>query len=188
MPLPFVVSRYLRPFLQNNEAGVARRVYDNGVTGRVEQVDALEDALLQALWDEDTAEAALLPLLLTHGQAAVQAALLALHGRALLFERHADADELWRQMRTRGCPDVPFVDQVELTNRCPMHCPFCPRGVPGRMARPTGMMDLALFQRLLLQLGVGTIAHAKVMRAIDLLGVEVAPVVRSEIRRRLDAN
>ena len=39
-------------------------------------------------------------------------------------------------------------------------------------------------QRLLLQLGVGTIAHAKVMRAIELLGTEVAPVVRKEIAQR----
>lgn len=39
-------------------------------------------------------------------------------------------------------------------------------------------------QRLLLQLGVGTIEHKKVMRAIELLGVEVAPVVRLEIARR----
>jgi probable LLM family oxidoreductase len=39
-------------------------------------------------------------------------------------------------------------------------------------------------QRLLLQLGVGTIPHQKVMRAIELLGTQVAPVVREEIARR----
>jgi probable LLM family oxidoreductase len=39
-------------------------------------------------------------------------------------------------------------------------------------------------QRLLLQLGVGTIEHKQVMRAIELLGTEVAPVVRQEIARR----
>jgi probable LLM family oxidoreductase len=39
-------------------------------------------------------------------------------------------------------------------------------------------------QRLLLQLGVGTIAHKKVMHAIELLGTQVAPVVRQEIARR----
>ncbi len=42
-------------------------------------------------------------------------------------------------------------------------------------------------QRLLLQLGVGTIPHAKVMRAIELLGTRVAPVVREEIQRRTAA-
>ncbi len=36
-------------------------------------------------------------------------------------------------------------------------------------------------QRLLLQLGVGTIAHAKMMRAVELLGTRVAPVVRQEL-------
>lgn len=39
-------------------------------------------------------------------------------------------------------------------------------------------------QRLLLQLGIGAMAHHKVMRAIELLGTEVAPVVRQEIRQR----
>ena len=44
----------------------------------------------------------------------------------------------------------------------------------------------ALFghQRLLLQLGVGTIAHPKMMRAIELLGTQVAPIVRQEIQKR----
>lgn len=39
-------------------------------------------------------------------------------------------------------------------------------------------------QRLLLQLGVGTIEHQQMLRAIELLGTRVAPVVREEIRRR----
>jgi probable LLM family oxidoreductase len=39
-------------------------------------------------------------------------------------------------------------------------------------------------QRLLLQLGVGTVDHAHMMHAIELLGTRVAPVVREEIRRR----
>jgi probable LLM family oxidoreductase len=42
-------------------------------------------------------------------------------------------------------------------------------------------------QRLLLQLGVGTIEHQKVMHAIELLGTQVAPVVREEIARRTAA-
>lgn len=39
-------------------------------------------------------------------------------------------------------------------------------------------------QRLLLQLGLGTIEHSKMMRAIELLGTKVAPVVRAEIAKR----
>jgi probable LLM family oxidoreductase len=40
-------------------------------------------------------------------------------------------------------------------------------------------------QRFLLQLSVGTLPHAKVMRAIELFGTKVAPVVREEIARRV---
>jgi probable LLM family oxidoreductase len=39
-------------------------------------------------------------------------------------------------------------------------------------------------QRFLLQLSVGTMPHDKVLRAIELLGTKVAPVVRDEIARR----
>jgi probable LLM family oxidoreductase len=38
-------------------------------------------------------------------------------------------------------------------------------------------------ERFLLQLTVGSIPHAKIMRAIELLGTEVAPIVRREIGR-----
>ncbi|MCW2974743.1 MAG: putative oxidoreductase, family, partial [Actinomycetia bacterium] len=39
-------------------------------------------------------------------------------------------------------------------------------------------------QRFLAQMSVGTIPHAKVMRAIELLGTEVAPAVRKELAAR----
>lgn len=42
-------------------------------------------------------------------------------------------------------------------------------------------------QRLLLQLSVGTMPHEQLMRAIELLGTKVAPVVRAEIARRVAA-
>jgi probable LLM family oxidoreductase len=38
--------------------------------------------------------------------------------------------------------------------------------------------------RFLAQLGVGTLPHADLLRAIELLGTEVAPVVRAEVARR----
>ena len=40
-------------------------------------------------------------------------------------------------------------------------------------------------QRLLLQFTIGTMAHDKVMHAIELFGTKVAPVVRAEIGRRV---
>ncbi|CAN5791720.1 LLM class flavin-dependent oxidoreductase [soil metagenome] len=59
---------------------------------------------------------------------------------------------------------------------------------------PSEIIEKILFQhaifghqRLLLQLGVGSIAHANVMHAIELLGTQVAPVVRQEIARRTSA-
>lgn len=71
----------------------------------------------------------------------------------------------------------------------------------GRMLRgadfvgsPAEIIEKILFQheifghqRLLLQLGVGTVPHAKMMRAIELLGAQVAPAVREEIARRAPA-
>jgi probable LLM family oxidoreductase len=39
-------------------------------------------------------------------------------------------------------------------------------------------------QRFLAQISVGTLPHAQVMRAVELLGTEVAPRVRAEVARR----
>jgi hypothetical protein len=39
-------------------------------------------------------------------------------------------------------------------------------------------------QRYLAQMSVGPVAHADVMRSIELFATEVAPVVRAEVERR----
>ncbi|MET3923109.1 hypothetical protein [Arthrobacter sp. UYEF20] len=39
-------------------------------------------------------------------------------------------------------------------------------------------------QRTMLQLGVGSVPHRDILRAIELLGTEVAPIVRAEVARR----
>ncbi|MGI8862539.1 MAG: LLM class flavin-dependent oxidoreductase, partial [Gaiellaceae bacterium] len=56
---------------------------------------------------------------------------------------------------------------------------------------PQEVVEKILFQheifgheRFLAQISVGTLPHAKVLRAIDLFGTEVAPAVRTEIARR----
>lgn len=56
---------------------------------------------------------------------------------------------------------------------------------------PEQVAEKILFQhglfhhrRFLLQLSVGTLPHARVMRAIELLGTRVAPLVRQEVVRR----
>jgi radical SAM protein with 4Fe4S-binding SPASM domain len=44
-------------------------------------------------------------------------------------------------------PTVPVIDQVELTNHCPMTCLMCPTGT-GAMVREKGFIDGALFRRI----------------------------------------
>jgi alkanesulfonate monooxygenase SsuD/methylene tetrahydromethanopterin reductase-like flavin-dependent oxidoreductase (luciferase family) len=44
--------------------------------------------------------------------------------------------------------------------------------------------ELFHHQRYVAQLSVGAVAHADVMRAIELFGTEVAPAVRAEVERR----
>ncbi len=65
-----------------------------------------------------------------------------------------------------------------------------PRGA-NFVGSPQQIIDKILFQhelfghqRLLLMPSIGTMPHDKVMRAVELLGTEVAPVVRAEIARR----
>jgi probable LLM family oxidoreductase len=58
-------------------------------------------------------------------------------------------------------------------------------GSPGEVTEKIlAQHELFGHQRFLLQLSVGTMPHDKVMRAIELLGTKVAPVVRAEIARR----
>jgi alkanesulfonate monooxygenase SsuD/methylene tetrahydromethanopterin reductase-like flavin-dependent oxidoreductase (luciferase family) len=42
-------------------------------------------------------------------------------------------------------------------------------------------------QRYIAQMSVGAVAHRDVMRSIELFGTEVAPAVRAEVARRIDA-
>lgn len=65
-----------------------------------------------------------------------------------------------------------------------------PRGALA-VGSPQEMVDKILFQhelfgndRYLAQFSVGTMPHAKIMRSIELMGNEVAPVVRAEVKRR----
>ena len=58
---------------------------------------------------------------------------------------------------------------------------------------PQQVIDKLLFehelfghQRFLAQISVGGIPHDRVLQAIELLGTEVAPVVRAEVERRAE--
>lgn len=66
---------------------------------------------------------------------------------AILFDSEA-AENAWLDAWEREAwRETPIVDQIELTNRCPYRCGYCPR--TANMRRPIGAMDLALFFRLL---------------------------------------
>lgn len=147
MSLPFVLSPYLRPYREGGEL-----VLDNGITSRQERLDPICAQVVTALWDEAVAEAALQRACARIGMPALEAALAQLFRVGVIFESRAACEAAFDQVLDATLPQVPFVDQVELTNLCPMRCGFCPRGVPGRMARPTGMMDLGLYAGLLAQL------------------------------------
>jgi probable LLM family oxidoreductase len=83
--------------------------------------------------------------------------------------------------RERGWPPMtrPQFDQLR-----------SPRGALV-VGSPQEVAEKILFQhelfghdRFLAQMSVGTLPHARAMRAIELLGTEVAPVVRDEVARR----
>lgn len=147
MPLPFVISPYLRPL--KTAHGL---VLDDGVTGHIE-LDASMEAVVRALWDPARADALLAMAAAEHGHETLTAAVDRLRERRVLFDSAADCDAHLDDALAAGIPaKVPFVDQIELTNICPFRCQFCPRGVAGKMKREAGMMDFALFERLLEQL------------------------------------
>ncbi|HET7232368.1 MAG TPA: radical SAM protein [Longimicrobium sp.] len=69
----------------------------------------------------------------------------------LVFPSEA-AGTAWLDAHERGWQrELPLVDQIELTNRCPYSCRMCPRTYA--MDRALGDMPLELFERILEQLG-----------------------------------
>jgi len=147
MTLPFIVSPYLRP----TRVGTSLNV-DDPVRGRREEVTTAETELLSALWDRERASENLEAVLSVRGEDYVASQLTALGDKGMLFPSDADCENALRHSLESSLPEVPFVDQVELTNLCPMRCGFCPRGIPGGMQRPTGMMSAGLFEKLLSEL------------------------------------
>jgi radical SAM protein with 4Fe4S-binding SPASM domain len=78
-------------------------------------------------------------------QSGVKGALSTLRGLGLIAIGDERIDLAARL--NEGVREVPWVDNIELTNICPMECVMCPTGT-GRMTRARGHMDVALFQRL----------------------------------------
>lgn len=145
--LPYILSPYLRPLLDTGILYV-----DDAISGSRTALPGLQEQIVKALWQPLAAPAQLRRLIRTYGQASVDAAISALIQQNILFnslescERHTD------HILSINRPSIPYIDQIELTNPCPMHCTFCPRGIAGQMKRPTGMMSFELYQKLLDQM------------------------------------
>jgi MoaA/NifB/PqqE/SkfB family radical SAM enzyme len=144
MTEPVFLSPYLRPVLEGGEL-----LYDNGITEGRERLAPLEHQVVRALWDPIAGPLDLQQLYGQHGRDAVRQSLEALRRKWMIFSSREQCDQALDTAMGVNVPEPPFVDQVELTNACPMSCGFCPRGVPGRVTRPIGFMDFGLFQRLL---------------------------------------
>jgi probable LLM family oxidoreductase len=83
--------------------------------------------------------------------------------------------------RERGWP--PLVRQQFEAARTPRGALFC--GDPQQVAEKIlAQHELFGHARFLAHMGMGGLAHDKVLRAIELLGTEVAPRVREEVARR----
>lgn len=79
-------------------------------------------------------------------QSGVKGALSTLHGLGLIAFGDERVD-LGARLAA-GVRELPWVDNIELTNICPMECVMCPTGT-GRMTRPKGHMDFAIFAKLI---------------------------------------
>lgn len=143
MAVSVFLSPYLRSFLLDGQL-----VYDNAVTERREVVEPLLHEVVRSLWGRKDALGALAELSAAHGVGAIARAVDELVQRRMVFADREQCDRALDMVLGSRVPAVPFIDQVELTSHCPFRCQFCPRGVPGRMARPSGFMDIPLFERL----------------------------------------
>ena len=71
------------------------------------------------------------------------------------------------------------------TRRCARRAARWPSARPSRSpTRSCSSTSCSVNERYIGQMSVGAVAHADVMRSIELFGTEVAPVVRAEVARR----
>jgi radical SAM protein with 4Fe4S-binding SPASM domain len=140
---PLVLSPYLRAIKAPTGFFV-----DDALRGR-RDLDLPMQAVVRALWNPKVAPREMARAEGAHGRGAILGAVERLRRLHLVFADQSACDLFVDGLLESQLASVPFLDQIELTNICPFRCPFCPRGVPGKLVRPTGKMDLALFERLL---------------------------------------
>ena len=99
--------------------------------------------------------------------------------KRLFFPGYAEA--MSRIGRERGWPPLTR-EQFEAGTGPDGHLYI---GSPGEVAEKiVSQYDLFEMDRFLIQLSVGRMPHAELMKAIELFGTEVAPLVRDEIAKR----
>jgi len=149
-----------------------------------------------------------LTLAIIGGQPARFAPLLELYRRAFEASDHATAPIVAINThafvaRTRAQADSAFAaPYLGMMNRIGRERGWPPsgRGEYEALAAPTGAVavgtpeqvaekilyehDLFGHERYIAQMSVGAVAHADVLRSIELFGTEVAPLVRAEVARR----
>lgn len=144
---PFLASRYLRTYRDGD-----RVMLDHPACGKHVALSELELDVLSAYWPPRPDDRSWAALVDRHGEVVAERAVMDLAGERVLVPDRATDEAALDEALERGMPPVPFVDQVELTNHCPMTCGFCPRGVEGGVTRDKGFMDVALFEGLVEQL------------------------------------
>jgi radical SAM protein with 4Fe4S-binding SPASM domain len=158
MNLPFL-SPYLHPMRLLACDGRQELWFDHCIGGRRHKLTPDEVRLVSVLWPKHAekgtpsdAPDALRALADEIGSVPLSNVLHSLFGRGFLFSDPTSCDRVLLSTLESFLGPVPLVDQVEITNHCPMQCRFCPRGIPGAITRPHGRMRLELFEALLDQL------------------------------------
>lgn len=142
------LSKYLRTFRAAEGLFLEALLHE-----RYLPVDPLLEAVLLALEPGPLPGAALHEAVRARGLSCsvhqLRSRLGMLSDFGLLIDR-PDQDRLaFLAALDRALP-APAIDQVELTNVCPMRCAMCPRG-NGSVNRPQGFMDVELFAEVVAQ-------------------------------------
>lgn len=169
----------LRPTIRVFASG-GRRWLESVVAERaVPLEDALHDVVKSLAAEPAASSGALLARFPGVDRGVLGGALAKLRELDLLAVDGAPDRGLWERLAD-GCPDVPVVDSIELTNVCPMSCAMCPTG-SGRMTRDKGRMDRAVFAKVIDELAA-TGAQTKPLQLHNLgeslLHDELADFVR----------
>lgn len=158
MNLPFL-SPYLHPMWLSGTDGRQELWFEHCIGGRRHQLTPDEVRLVSLLWPRSAGQGTppdapdgLRALADDIGPVHLSNGLRSLFERGFLFSDPTSCDQVLLSTVESFLMSVPLVDQIEVTNRCPMRCRFCPRGIPGAITRPYGRMRLELFEVLLTQL------------------------------------